>query len=88
MTNIEIRTVREQLRHEIFIGLNKIEDLVAETLDRIVAEAIVWGADQQQDFYVDHLAAKTADEIGHELDRMTEKVLRILPIVETDKRVP
>jgi hypothetical protein len=82
MTDIEVRTVREQLRYEIFTSLNKIEDLVAETLDRIVDEAVVWGADNQHDFYIDHLAAKTADEIGHELDRMAEKALRILPIVE------
>ena len=87
MTNTEISTVREELRHEIFVGLNRIEDLVAETIDRIVDEAVVWAADQQHDFYVDHLAARLADEIGHELDRMAEKVLRIIPIVEADGQV-
>ena len=55
---------------------------LGEALDRITNEAVVWGADQQHDFYIDRLAAKTADEIGHELDRMSEKVLRIIPIVE------
>jgi hypothetical protein len=82
MNTTEMRTLREQLRHELFASLNEIEDIVAIALERIATESVVWGADAKHDFGIDHVAAKAADDIGHELDAMAAKALKILVVVE------
>jgi hypothetical protein len=76
----ELRTVREQLRYEIFQCLNEIEDIVAIALDHIADEAVTFGAAPDHDFNIDRQAAQAVDEIRYELDRMTEKMLRLIPV--------
>lgn len=85
ITNHEFRAVREQLRHEVFASLNEIENIVAAALDFIAEEAVTFGADQQHDFAVDAVAAKTVDRINYELEQITAKVLQILPVVEIEQ---
>ena len=71
--------MREQLRHEIFVGLNTIEDIVGDALDYIAAEATTLGT--ERDLAIDAVAAKAIDRIHHELERVVEKAFRIVPIV-------
>ncbi len=51
-------------------------------LDYIAKEAVVYGVDETHDFYIDRLAAKAVDQIRHELDRVTDRTLRIIGVME------
>ncbi len=51
-------------------------------LDYVAAEAVVYGVDETHDFYIDRLAAKAVDQIRHELDRVTDRTLRIIGVME------
>jgi hypothetical protein len=42
----------------------------------------VWGADEQHDFGIDHVAAEAADDIGRELNSLVDKALKVLVVME------
>jgi len=67
--------IREQLRHDIFVNRDAIEDIVAAALMHIVVEATAYGAAEDHDFDVDRIAAKTADRIGNLLDGVVQHAL-------------
>ena len=59
MTSNEMRSVRDELRHQHNAALDEIEDVVVTALDRLVEEAIVWGADELRR-YLPFLATTSA----------------------------
>jgi hypothetical protein len=77
-----LRPIRDQLRHELSESLNIIEDIVAGALDHIAEEAVAWGADETHDFAIDHVAVKAVDRIRRELDRVADRTLRLVGVME------
>jgi len=82
MTNIEMRVVRDRLRHELFHALNEIEEIVGRALDHIAEEAVTYGADEAHGFAIDYVAAQAADRIGRELDGVVAKALQTMIVIE------
>ncbi len=76
MTELDLRTIRDMLRHQHDVALTPIETILIAALDRIVEEAAAWGCSESHDFGVDAAAAEAIARIARELDRATAELVR------------